>query len=180
LNVYMPPSSSHGDLMHDFGKARGEFALEPIVEETGIVLAKNKAAQRSYVEQRMMANINKEVFSDEMKVYAKEYVALLIRVPGKCVPASISDVVQDQRGRLQVARNSREVKFEHIDRNKVKVDLKSEVVVKGGPARGVATVTTSHSLDSGSISRGFKHAFAEYHFTWSANHHLKLPIVFVL
>jgi len=158
LNVFLPPSTSHGDCVYDIGKPKGELIIPPIVDQTGVVISENEASRRSYVEERMTPNINKEVFSDEMIAYAKEYVCKLIKTPGRCVPHSLKDVVNDQRGKLQIARNATEMKFETDTSKKVKVSMKTEVALKGGAARGVTTVTTSHSLDTGALSRGIKPA----------------------
>lgn len=158
LNVFLPPSTSHGDCVYDIGKPKAELIIPPITDETAVVISENEASRRSYVEERMIPNINKEVFSDEMIAFSREYVCKLIKTPGRCVPSTLQDVVADQRGRLQIARNKLEMKFETDTSKKVKVAMKAETALKGGAARGVTTVSTSHSLDTGALSRGIKPA----------------------
>lgn len=145
VNVFIPPDTSLGDRVTDVGKLKGRLAAPAIVTNPAVVLSHNDAADRSYVNERMLPNRNSKKFSPQQIVWAGEYVKQMSRQTDFLVPLTLEEVLALQDKPLQRARNKKELGHLPKENPGTKTNLKSEATLKEGPGRGVNTCETSHT-----------------------------------
>jgi len=144
---------------YDVPEPKAELIAPSLVSRSGVVVAENAAAERSYHEERMLPNRNDVEPPGEYTRLRNEFLGQLIRQPGLAIRPSLETVLEEQTSAPQRARNKRE--SQHLPRANpvVRVNLKREVVLKEGPARGITTVETAHTWATGALDRGAKVIF---------------------
>jgi hypothetical protein len=143
-------------------KPVGVAVTTPLVHEPALFAAKCRDADEMAVRGRVLAVANNNIPPPRYEAWCREYIELLVPIPGVGTPLELDDVIARQNKPTQRSRTAQALHLLGLgSRNKLKTFIKAEAYADVSDPRIITTCSTDLTIGMSRYTYAFKQANLE-------------------